>query len=144
MAKMGAEPKRKLVIMNLDEGQEDEGVLNMCKVFGDVIHFNRPPLSKNFAFVTYAEIRCVRKQHSSIISTKNMCAFFCSCFLFLVSWKMILQFGSKRSDHIEKEKRKGKVRKRRIHVAQRIVTAFNRFKWKCRKKDGQHSKRVCI
>lgn len=56
---MGTAPRRKLVVMNLDEEQDSEAVLDMFKVFGNVIHFNRPPLSKNFAFVTYEDTRCV-------------------------------------------------------------------------------------
>lgn len=56
---MNIEPKRKLAVMNLEENQGNEVILNMFKVFGNVIHFNRPPMSKRYAFVTYEDLRCV-------------------------------------------------------------------------------------
>lgn len=64
---MGAEPKRKLVIMNLDEEETNDTVLTMCKSFGNVVHFNRPPLSKNYAFVTYEDVRSVQIANFAIV-----------------------------------------------------------------------------
>lgn len=56
--KFAMKPKRQLVILNLDEDQDNEGVLNMCKVFGNVVKFFRPP-RKHYAFVSYEDARCV-------------------------------------------------------------------------------------
>lgn len=64
---MGAEPKRKLVIMNLDEEETNDTVLTMCKSFGNVVHFNRTPLSKNYAFVTYEDVRSVQIANFAIV-----------------------------------------------------------------------------
>lgn len=68
---MGAEPKRKLVIMNLDEEETNDTVLTMCKSFGNVVHFNRPPLSKNYAFVTYEDVRSVQIANIAIQLISN-------------------------------------------------------------------------
>lgn len=62
---MGTAPKRKLVVMNLVEEQDNKDILNLFKVFGNVVHFNRPPLRQNVAFVTFEDVRFV----STISST---------------------------------------------------------------------------
>lgn len=126
-AKMSVEPKRKLVILNLDEEETNDTVLNMCKMFGNVIHFNRPPLSKNYAFVTYEDVRCVE---TLILQSIR---FWIKIYSIPEKW---LQFRSRSVDRIEEEKSECEVCAGRIDVAQHIGTdSIVRFKWKYYEED---------